>query len=192
MAHSITTDHESVMWPIQSFAISNDFVCPGPVQLVLDRANAELGLVYQTSPSISVMAQFPDTEEPVYFQVSKARAACTRFNNSCKKVCILMQHFQLDLVFATGAHAADFLQRLGRIATKVGNLHFEVHEAASYVSVVLLTVLSILILAGVATPPSLGQTSVWRRKATRTSRRYPGWRSRTKTRRSGLGMHFSA
>jgi histone acetyltransferase HTATIP len=128
---SIINDHESVVWPIQSFAVSNNFKSPGPAQLLLDRANAELGLVYQTAPGVAVMAQFPDTDEPVYFQVSKARAACTRFNNTCRKVCILMQHFQLDLVFTTGAHAADFLQRLGRIATKVGNLHFEVHEAAS-------------------------------------------------------------
>jgi histone acetyltransferase HTATIP len=128
---SINNDHEPVTWPVQSFAISNDFKSPGPALLLLDRANVKLGLVYQTGPGVAVMAQFPDTEEPVYFQVSKARAACTRFNNMCKKVCILMQHFQLDFVFTAGAHAADFLQRLGRIATKVGNLHFEVHEAAS-------------------------------------------------------------
>ncbi|KAF1835042.1 hypothetical protein BDW02DRAFT_310501 [Decorospora gaudefroyi] len=129
MARSIL--YKPVTWPIQSFAVSNDFRSPGPALLLLDRANAEFGLIYQTEPGIAVMAQFPDTEEPVYFQASKARAACTRFNNSCKKVCILMQHLQLDLTFMTGAHAADFLRRLGRIATRVGNLHFEVHEAAS-------------------------------------------------------------
>jgi histone acetyltransferase HTATIP len=119
---SITPDHESIIWPIASFAVSNDFQSSRPAHLLLDRANAELGLIYQTGPGTAVMAQFPDTDEPIYFQVSKARAACTRFNNTCKK---------LDLVFTTGANAADLLQRLGRIATKVGNLHFDVHEAAS-------------------------------------------------------------
>jgi histone acetyltransferase HTATIP len=128
---SITPDHESIIWPIASFAVSNDFQSSRPAHLLLDRANAELGLIYQTGPGTAVMAQFPDTDELIYFQVSKARAACTRFNNTCKKVCILMQHFQLDLVFTTGANAADLLQRLGRIATKVGNMHFDVHEAAS-------------------------------------------------------------
>jgi histone acetyltransferase HTATIP len=124
-------DHSSSTWPISPFAVSNDFKSARPAHVLLDRANAEFGLIYATGPGIAVMAQFPDTDEPIYFQVSKVRAACTRFNNTCKKVCILMQHFQLDLLFTTGPHAADFLQRLGWIATKAGNLHFEVHEAAS-------------------------------------------------------------
>ncbi|KAF1939606.1 histone acetyltransferase MYST2 [Clathrospora elynae] len=134
MASSITSisqDHESTVWPVQSFVISNDFKSSGPASLLLDRANSEFGLMYHTGPGVVVMAQFPDNDEPVYFQVSKTRAACTRFNNTCKKVCILMQHCQLDLHFTTGTHAAEFLQMLGRLATKVGNLYFEVHEAPS-------------------------------------------------------------
>jgi histone acetyltransferase HTATIP len=134
MATSLTTisnDYESTTWALQSFAILNDFKSPDPATLLLDRANDELGLMYQTAPGVAVMAQFSDTDEPIYFQVSKVRAACTRFNSTCKKVCVLMQHFQLDLVFATSADVTDFLQRLRHLATKVGNLYFEVYEAAS-------------------------------------------------------------
>jgi histone acetyltransferase HTATIP len=128
---TISNDHESATWAIQSFAILNDFKSLCPATLLLDRANNEFGLVYQTAPGVAVIAQFADTDEPIYFQVSKVRAACTRYNNTCKKVCVLMQHFQLDLVFATSADVADFLQRLGHLAIKVGNLYFEIHEAAS-------------------------------------------------------------
>jgi histone acetyltransferase HTATIP len=92
MVPSITPDHESIMWPVQSFAVSNDFKSTGPAHVLLDRANAELGLIYQIGSGTASMATFPDTDEPIYFQVSKARAACTRFNNTCKKVCISMQH----------------------------------------------------------------------------------------------------
>ncbi|KAG9389324.1 hypothetical protein A1F94_002217 [Pyrenophora tritici-repentis] len=127
----INNEHASVIWPIQSFAVSNDFKSPRPASLLLDRANSEFGILYETEPGVSVMAQFLDTEEAVYFQVFKVRAACTRFNNTCKKVCVLMQHFQLDLHFTIVAHAAEFLQKLARTATKVSNLHFEVHEAVS-------------------------------------------------------------
>jgi len=128
---SLADGHQPVSWPLQCFAISNDFKSQHPAALLLDRANAEFGLLYRKDPGTADMAQFPDTDEPVYFQVSKARAACSRFNNSCKKVCVLMQQFQLDLYFTTGAHAADFLQMLGRTATKVGNLDFEVYEGPS-------------------------------------------------------------
>jgi histone acetyltransferase HTATIP len=127
-------EHSSISWPLQSFAISNDFKSPNPAQLLLDRANAEFGLVYPAGPGIIMMAQFPDTNEPVFFQVSKARAVCTRFNATCKKVCVLMQHLQIDLHFTSIADAVEFLDTLRRIATKIGNIHFEVHEAASYVS----------------------------------------------------------
>lgn len=136
MTSSVTSLDEQgpITWLIQSFTVSHDVKSSGPAQLVLDRANSEFGLVYQTEPGVAVMAQFPDTEEPVFFQVSKARAVCTRFNNSCKKVCILMPHMQIDLYFTTSADAGDFVHALGRIATMVGNSYFEVHEAASYVS----------------------------------------------------------
>ncbi|KAL6156788.1 hypothetical protein ACJQWK_06584 [Exserohilum turcicum] len=129
---SLSNEYGSVTWPLKSFAISDDFKSPGSAQLLLDRANSEFGLIYQTEPGVAVMAQFPDTDEPVFFQVSKARAVCTRFNKSCKKVCVLMQHLQIDLNFTTGVDADDFLHTLSRLATKVGNLHFEVHEAASH------------------------------------------------------------
>ncbi|CAO2654407.1 Nn.00g111400.m01.CDS01 [Neocucurbitaria sp. VM-36] len=128
---STTEEHQCITWSLQSFAVGHDFKSPGPAVLLLDRANSEFGITYQTAPGLMELAQFPDTDEPVYFQVLSARAACTRLNTTCKKVCVLMQHFQLDLVFTTPDSAADFLQTLGRLATKVGNLYFEVYEAPS-------------------------------------------------------------
>ena len=127
-SNTVTNDHSSITWHVQSFAISNDFSSPGPAQLLLDHANAEFGLVYQTEPGVAVMTQFPDTDEPIFFQVSKARAACTRLDNEFKKVCVLMQHFQLDLHFETAHDASDFLLKLRRTAAEVGNLHFELHD----------------------------------------------------------------
>ena len=133
-ATPIAREHSSVSWPVQSFAIRNDFKSPDPGHVLLDRANAEFGLVYQSNPGVAEMAQFPDTGEPIFFQASKARAICTRFNNTCKKVSVLMQYIQIDLEFMTSADARDFADKFGRITSKVGNLQFEVHEAASYVS----------------------------------------------------------
>ncbi|KAF1848313.1 histone acetyltransferase MYST2 [Cucurbitaria berberidis CBS 394.84] len=121
MAPSITSiaeEDQSVSWSLQSFAVSNDFRSPGPANLLLDRANSEFGIIYQTAPGIATMAQFPDTDEPVYFQVSRA-------------LCVMMQHLQLNLVFTTADYAAEFLQLLGRLATKVGNSYFEIYEAPS-------------------------------------------------------------
>jgi histone acetyltransferase HTATIP len=127
----ILDEHQSVFWPLQSFTVDNDFKSPHPAQLFLDRANSEFGLIYQIAPGVVVMAQFPDTDEPVYFQVSRARAVCSRLSSTCKKVCVLMQHFQIDLEFRTSDQASGFLQSLGRLATKVGNLYLEIYEAAS-------------------------------------------------------------
>lgn len=131
LASGTTHEQHSVLWPLQWFGITNDFKSPGPALLMLDRANSEFGLLYEIGNGKAAMAQFPDTDEPVFFQVSRARAACSRFNASCKKVCVLMPHFQLDLQFTKSAHASDFLQMLGRLATKVGNVYFEVYEGPS-------------------------------------------------------------
>jgi hypothetical protein len=123
-------DHEPISWPIQSFTVDHDFKSADRAYLLLDRANAEFGLFYHIAAGAGVMAQLHDNE-PVYFEVSRCRAACSRPGQTCRKVCVLMQHFQIDLEFATADHASDFLQSLGRLATKVGNMVFEVFEAQS-------------------------------------------------------------
>lgn len=128
---STTQDHEQIRWSLQYFAVTNNFKSPGPAELILDRANNEFGFIYRLEPGIAVMAQFPDTDEPVHFAVSKLKAACLRSGASCKKICILMGHMQLDLMFTAATAAADFMQLLGRLVTKVGNLHFEIYEAPS-------------------------------------------------------------
>jgi histone acetyltransferase HTATIP len=130
---NVLEEHHSVTWPVTSFTVDHDFKSPNHAFLLLDRANSELGLFYHIAPGVGLMAQLTDNE-PVYFQVSSIRAACSRPGQTCKKVCVLMQHSQIDLEFTTSDHASDFLHSLGRLATKVGNLSFEVFEAQSYVS----------------------------------------------------------
>jgi histone acetyltransferase HTATIP len=125
-----SSEHHAVTWPVQSFTLDHDFKSPSPAYLLLDRANAEFGLFYHIAAGVGHMAQASD-DEPIYFQVSSTRAACSRAGQTCKKVCVLVQHYQLDLEFAAADHASDFLHSLGRLATKVGNLNFEVFEAQS-------------------------------------------------------------
>ncbi|KAH9869228.1 hypothetical protein IAQ61_006433 [Plenodomus lingam] len=119
------------MWALASFAVTNCFKSPSCADLVLDRANNEFGLVYTLEPGTMVMAQWPETDEPVYFAATKILAACLRTSTSCKKICLLLAHYQLDLVFETANGAADFTQLLGRLVTKVGNQRFEIYEATS-------------------------------------------------------------
>lgn len=130
----VVDEHGAISWPVQSFSIRKDFESQEPAYLLLDRANAEFGLIHEASPGVAVMARFPDTGEPVFFQASKARAICTRFNNTCKKVSVLLQYMQIDLHFKASADASDFVDTIRRLAFKTGNLQFELHEAASYVS----------------------------------------------------------
>lgn len=130
MAPSALLEHEPITWPIRTFVVDHDFTSPSNAYLLLDRVNAEFGLFYHIAAGVGTMAQLPDNE-PVYFEVSRCRAACSRPGQSCKKVCVLMQHTQIDLKFSTSDHALDFMRSLGRLATKVGNLDFEVFEAPS-------------------------------------------------------------
>jgi hypothetical protein len=135
MAHKMEhhlEDHAPITWPIQSFTVDHDFKSPSYAYMLLDRANSGFGLFYHIAPGTGVMAQTPENE-PIYFQVSSTRAACSRPGQTCKKVCILLQAVQIDLEFTTADHASDFLHSLGRLASKVGNLDFEVFEAQSYV-----------------------------------------------------------
>lgn len=123
-------EHESVCWPLQSFAVNNDFKSQPETltHLLLDRANSEFGLIHQLGDGLAIVAQFPDTDEPVFFQVLRACAAGSRSNNTCKKVCVLMQNFQIDLEFTASESAQAFLQTLERLARMVGNIYFKVYE----------------------------------------------------------------
>jgi histone acetyltransferase HTATIP len=144
MAHEMKHelgDHNPITWPIQSFTVDHDFKSPSHAYLLLDRANSEFGLFYHIAAGVGTMAQTPE-DEPIYFQVSSTRAACSRSGQTCKKVCILLRTLQIDLEFKTADHASDFLHSLRRLATKVGNLDFEVFEAQSYVILCLSSVSS--------------------------------------------------
>ncbi|KAF2028755.1 histone acetyltransferase MYST2 [Setomelanomma holmii] len=124
-------EHQSVIWPVQSFTVDHEFKSPAPAHLLLDRANSEIGLIYQIAPRVAVLAKLPDSDDPIFIRVSATRAACSREGNSCKKVCVLLEHMQIDLEFTTADDASVFLHTLGRLATRVGNLKFDVFEAQS-------------------------------------------------------------
>lgn len=118
-------------WPLQSYALSKNSRSNQPSQIYLDRTNAEFGIIYTLDTGLCVLADAPDTDEPVYFQVSHTRAVCSRSNQACKKVCVLLQNSQLDLEFKNGESASDFQDTLCRLANKVGNAYFEIFEAPS-------------------------------------------------------------
>jgi hypothetical protein len=130
MAPNALLEHEPITWPIRSFVVDHDFTSPSNAYLLLDRANAEFGLFFHIAAGVGTIAQLLD-DEPVYFEVSRCRAACSRPGLSCKKVCVLMQNTQIDLEFSTADHASNFMQILRRLATKVGNMEFAVFEAPS-------------------------------------------------------------
>ncbi|KAL5389284.1 hypothetical protein DPSP01_002597 [Paraphaeosphaeria sporulosa] len=64
-----------------SLAHTADFGTVGDCELLLDRGNAEFGLLYPIliDDSISVAAQ-DDNGKPVYFKASEALAVCSRSN----------------------------------------------------------------------------------------------------------------
>jgi histone acetyltransferase HTATIP len=134
LSSTLPDDHASLTWPIHPFILNHSFRSPSPAYLLLNRATSEFGIFYSLAAGTVIMAQHPDNE-PVYFAVSSTRAACSRPGQTCKKVYVLVHEAQLDLEFGTADAAADFSQALGRLATKVGNMGFEVFEAQSYVSV---------------------------------------------------------
>ncbi|KAL1793826.1 hypothetical protein ACET3X_007247 [Alternaria dauci] len=121
-----TEDGRSVTWLLQSFTIGNEQKIASPTNIFLDRANAEFGFIQYNASSIASILRFPDTDEPMYF---RAKGACaSAWRDKCKKVCILFQHLQLDLEFASPDRARGFLNMLEDIATAAGNHSFYSYE----------------------------------------------------------------
>ncbi|KAF3051363.1 hypothetical protein E8E11_010392 [Didymella keratinophila] len=137
-------DHETVSWSLKEFSIGKDFKWSKPeeeeddrTELFVDRATHEFGIVYYDSQSTAAVEQFPDTEEPVYFEAKTTRAACK--HDSCGKVTVLFEHVQLNLKFeSTGApgsadhisattHAHRFVNALEVLAGAAQNKTFRVH-----------------------------------------------------------------
>lgn len=136
-------DHETVTWSLKEFSIGRNFKWAKPeeeddrTELFVDRATHEFGIVYYDSHSIAAVEQFPDTEEPVYFEAKTARAACKHDN--CGKVTVLFEHLQLNLKFessgTSGAgdyvsamtYAHDFVNALEVLAGAAHNKTFRTH-----------------------------------------------------------------
>lgn len=91
----------------------------GPTTLFLDRANAEFGFVEYSSSYVASILRSPKTDEPAYFQAESMRAVAWR--ERCKKVCVLFQHLQLDLQFASPDLARSFLNMSGDLMMAAGN-----------------------------------------------------------------------
>jgi histone acetyltransferase HTATIP len=136
-------DHETVSWSLKEFSIGKDFKWSKSeeedvrTELFVDRATHEFGIVYYNSQSIAAVEQFPDTEEPVYFEAKTARAACK--HDSCGKVTVLFEHVQLNLKFeSTGAlgsedhvsattHAHSFVNAVEVLAGAAQSKTFRIH-----------------------------------------------------------------
>ncbi|KAI4638951.1 hypothetical protein J4E93_009701 [Alternaria ventricosa] len=129
-----TEDSKSVLWSLQSFTIGKEQKITVHTNLFLDRANAEFGFVVYASASIAFVLRFPETNEPIYFQAKTARAAAWR--DKSKKVSILFQHLQVDLVFVAPDQARSFLDVLEDIATAAGNHFFYSYEVPQKVAFV--------------------------------------------------------
>jgi histone acetyltransferase HTATIP len=136
-------DHETVSWSLKEFSIGKDFKWSKSeeedvrTELFVDRATHEFGIVYYNSQSIAAVEQFPDTEEPVYFEAKTARAACK--HDICGKVTVLFEHVQLNLKFeSTGAlgsedhvsattHAHSFVNAVEVLAGAAQSKTFRIH-----------------------------------------------------------------
>jgi histone acetyltransferase HTATIP len=122
---ALTEDPQPLTWLLQSFAFGKDQKTTGPTNLFLDRANAEFGFIRYSAHNVAAILRFPDTDEPMYFQAEDVRAAAWR--EKCKKVCVLFQHLQLDLEFASPDLARSFLDMLGDIMMAAG-IQFYAYE----------------------------------------------------------------
>jgi len=114
-------EHQSVAWPIASFAIDRENKSGCSAHLFLDRANSEFGFIRYTTNAVAVVVQFPDTGEPIYFSIKDAQVAAWR--DKCRKISILFQHLQVDLDFGSPDPARHFLGVLEDLAMAAGN-HF--------------------------------------------------------------------
>ncbi|KAL6707840.1 hypothetical protein ACN47E_003740 [Coniothyrium glycines] len=113
-------------WRLQSFAVEKNAKSVSPGQLMLDRANAEFGIIRNTHQGVHVVVRFPDTNEPVYFAAKDVRAAAWR--EKCKKVSVLLQYIQVDLEFRLHDCARSFLDGLEDLTLAVGNHFFYSYE----------------------------------------------------------------
>jgi hypothetical protein len=118
------------MWPLRSVAVDNKLVSTPSAHLLLDRANAEFGVVQYTQPGVAVLAIHSENNEAICFAMSKALGACSRFSSTCKKVCVQTDGSQLDFEFISSDDAAEFVKQMGMLVTKVHNTHFEFYEAS--------------------------------------------------------------
>ena len=141
-AYSTTTttstaanDHGTISWSLQKLAVGKDLRWDRTKdgddrsEVFVDRATHEFGVVYYDLYSAAAVQQFPDTDEPVFFQASNALAAC--WHSKCKKVSLLCQHLQVDLGFHSIEEARDFLDTFEDATATTQNLSFCTYEHSS-------------------------------------------------------------
>jgi histone acetyltransferase HTATIP len=114
-----TEDPQPLTWLLQSFVFGKGQKITGATSLFLDRANAEFGFIRYSAYDAAAFPRYPETDSGKNFGAEEARAAAWR--EKCKKVCVLFQHGQLDLEFASPDLARSFLDMLGDIMMAAGN-----------------------------------------------------------------------
>jgi histone acetyltransferase HTATIP len=90
IAHTLPNDHASLTWPIQSFTINHTFKSASYACILLDRATLHFGVFYPLSAGTALMAQHLN-DDPIFFPVSRTRAACSRPGQKCMKEWVLVQ-----------------------------------------------------------------------------------------------------
>lgn len=129
MAESAVTSlpgpYPLVVWELQSCRVGG-FDESGPSHLLVDRRNAEFGIVYRQQQSTLVAAQHANGQ-PVYFNATAAISACHRFRANCRKVTVLLPDGQVNLEFQHLNDAGSFIATLRTMATTM----FAIHEVQS-------------------------------------------------------------
>lgn len=121
-------DHESVSWYLEEFVFGKDLTVKDNTTIFVDRATHEFGFVFYPGTSeVAVVAQFSDTEEPVFFSAKDALAACWH-SKSRKVTILLLQQTQVGLKFPTSLEARAFLDAFEDAAATAHNISFITYE----------------------------------------------------------------
>ena len=97
-----------------------------PLTLFVDRATHEFGAVYYNLNSAAIPQRLEGTEEPAFFSVKYALAAC--WHSKSRKVSILLEYAQVDLEFHTVEEAREFLNTFEDAAATTQNNSFCSYE----------------------------------------------------------------
>lgn len=129
MAAHAAEDNEPIAWPLQYFYMGRGLPSANSVILLVDRATHEFGVIHYNQNSVATVERLTDTDELAFFSARHALAAC--WHSKSKKVSILQQHTQIDLIFHTPTEAREFLDTFEDAAATTQNSSFCSYEHSS-------------------------------------------------------------